>query len=139
MGDLDINKVLRFGRKSKLKITKKATDWFIRRYFASHIYCETQMADTVFIAHGGIGTVINPSTIIEDNVYIQHRVTIGVSHLNSGAPKIRKDVFIGAGAIILGDVEIGEKAIIGAGAVVTKNVEPNTTVVGCPAKPVSKK
>ena len=47
---------------------------------------------------------------------------------------IGKNVWIGAHATILGGVTIGDNAIVGAGAVVTKDVEPNTIVVGNPAK-----
>jgi serine acetyltransferase len=45
-------------------------------------------------------------------------------------------VLVGTGAQVLQNLKIGENAIIGAGAVVSKNVEPMTTVVGIPAKPL---
>ena len=49
---------------------------------------------------------------------------------------ICKGASIGANATILPGVTIGQGAVVGAGAVVTKNVEPNTTVIGNPAKKV---
>jgi len=45
-------------------------------------------------------------------------------------------VVIGSGAQVLGPVEVGEGAKVGANSVVTKDVEPGSTVVGIPAKPV---
>jgi acetyltransferase-like isoleucine patch superfamily enzyme len=47
---------------------------------------------------------------------------------------VRAGASIGAGAIILPGVTIGERAMVGAGAVVTKDVEPDTVVVGNPAR-----
>ena len=49
---------------------------------------------------------------------------------------MRRGVLIGAGAKILGNLDIGEGAKIGAGSIVLRDVEPYTTVVGNPAKPV---
>jgi acetyltransferase-like isoleucine patch superfamily enzyme len=38
--------------------------------------------------------------------------------------------------VVLPGVTIGERAMVGAGAVVTKDVEPDTVVVGNPARVV---
>ena len=51
---------------------------------------------------------------------------------------IEDDVSIGANATILPGVRLGNGCIIGAGAVVTRNVPPNVTVIGNPAKELSK-
>lgn len=51
---------------------------------------------------------------------------------------VEDNVWIGGSATILGGVTIGKNAIVGAGAVVTKNVEPNTIVVGNPARVLRK-
>lgn len=51
---------------------------------------------------------------------------------------VEDNVWIGGSAIILGGVTIGKNAIVGAGAVVTKDVEPNTIVVGNPARVLRK-
>ncbi|MEI9408823.1 sugar O-acetyltransferase [Mesorhizobium salmacidum] len=51
---------------------------------------------------------------------------------------IGDNAWIGGSAAILGGVSIGEGAIVGAGAVVTRDVAANTTVVGNPARVVSR-
>jgi len=51
---------------------------------------------------------------------------------------VEDNVWIGGSATILGGVIIGKNAIVGAGAVVTKDVEPNTIVVGNPARVLRK-
>ena len=68
----------------------------------------------------GRGAVLNPT------VNISGGVTIG------------EGVLIGTGAQVLQYLTVGENATVGAGAVVSKNVEPGTTVVGIPAKPLNK-
>ena len=62
--------------------------------------------------------------------------TDGVQHEHVQHQPIRigKGAWVGANAVVMADV--GEGAIVGAGAVVTRAVEPNTTVVGVPARPI---
>lgn len=78
------------------------------------------------------GVVIGETSIIENNVSIMQSVTLGSTGKNTGDrhPKIRKGVFIGAGAIILGNIEIGCGAKVGAGSVVLHSVPPYSTVTG---------
>lgn len=59
--------------------------------------------------------------------------------LEFGRPiDIGRNVWIGGGAIILPGVTIGDDAIVGAGSVVTRDVPVGATVVGNPAKVISK-
>ena len=56
----------------------------------------------------------------------------------SGGVEIGSRCLVGTGAKVLQYLKIGDDAIIGAGAVVTKDVVAGTTVVGVPAKPLSR-
>ena len=64
-------------------------------------------------------------------------MTLGELDSNK-APKIGKNVFIGARAVILGDVSVGNNSKIGAGAVVISDVPSNATAVGVPARIILK-
>lgn len=68
------------------------------------------------------GVVVNPATIIGDDVMLRHGVTLGNRVARDDCPIIESDVEIGAGAIIIGRVTVGRGARIGAGAVVTQDV-----------------
>lgn len=97
-----------------------------------------------------IGAEIGEGTMIDMNAVVGARGTLGKNvHLGAGAvvagvlepPSktpviIEDDVLIGANAVILEGVRIGKGAVVGAGAIVTRDVEPNTVVVGCPARVV---
>jgi sugar O-acyltransferase (sialic acid O-acetyltransferase NeuD family) len=54
----------------------------------------------------------------------------------SGGVRLEDGCLVGTGATILQYLTIGEGATVGAGAVVTKDVEPGSTVVGVPARPL---
>jgi maltose O-acetyltransferase len=59
--------------------------------------------------------------------------------LENGRPvRIGANVWIGGGALVLPGVTIGDDAIVGSGAVVTRDVAPGATVVGNPARVVSR-
>ena len=54
------------------------------------------------------------------------------------APRIGKNVFIGAKATILGDIEIGNNVKIGACTLVMNDIPDNCTVVGVPGRIVKR-
>ena len=99
MEDLDINAVLRSRRHSKQKIYRKFVYWFVKHYFLCDIHPNMQMADTVQIAHNGLGCVINQDAVIGENVIIQHHVTIGLG--KGGVPKIFNNVYIGVQRLLV--------------------------------------
>ena len=86
----------------------------------------------------GTGIGIGETAVLGNNISLLHGVTLGGSGKESGDrhPKIGDGVMIGANASVLGNIRIGHCAKIGAGSVVVRDVEPQTTVVGVPAKAV---
>jgi serine O-acetyltransferase len=84
------------------------------------------------------GVVINGKVRGGSNVHLEHEVTLGDS--GSGAcPVLGSNVYVGAGAKVIGPVAIGDGARVGANAVVVRDVEPDTTVVGIPARAVRRR
>lgn len=61
---------------------------------------------------------------------------VGYSEERVLGPTIEDGAAVAVGASLLPGVVIGRDAIVGAGAVVTKNVEPETLVIGMPARRV---
>ena len=108
--------------------------------FGVDIHPNAKLGRRLMLDHG-TGIVIGETAVVEDDVSMLHSVTLGGTGKEGGErhPKVRRGVLIGAGAKILGNLEIGEGAKVGAGSIVLHNVEPYTTVVGNPAKPVGRR
>lgn len=114
-----------------------------RKFFALYsmiLGCDikyyTQIGDNFEIFHGARGTVINPNTIIGNNVSVRQNTTIGAKgfHDSKKCPCIEDNVTIGPNVCIIGDITIGHDSIIGVGAVVVKDVPACSVVAGNPAK-----
>jgi bifunctional UDP-N-acetylglucosamine pyrophosphorylase/glucosamine-1-phosphate N-acetyltransferase len=76
---------------------------------------------------------------IGDNVNIgAGTVTCNYDGAHKHRTEIGAEVFIGSDTMLVAPVKIGARSRTGAGAVVTKDVEPDTLVVGVPARPIKK-
>ena len=69
---------------------------------------------------------------------VNQGVSIGADWLCQGRPIIGNNVFIGAGAKVLGRIQIGDNVVIAANALVIQAVPDNCTVVGVPARIISR-
>jgi sugar O-acyltransferase (sialic acid O-acetyltransferase NeuD family) len=81
------------------------------------------VSDNAYVAHD---TVVGDHTYISPGVNINGSVTIGEA------------CFLGTGAVIIPERRLGDGCTVGAAACVISDVEPGQTVVGVPARPVSK-
>ena len=87
------------------------------------------------------GVYLWDGMVIEDDVFLGPQATFTNDRFPRSRQdwtcegiRIRRGASVGAGAVVLPGVTIGERAMVGAGAVVTKDVEPDTVVVGNPAR-----
>jgi bifunctional UDP-N-acetylglucosamine pyrophosphorylase/glucosamine-1-phosphate N-acetyltransferase len=81
---------------------------------------------------------IGNATIAEDVNIGAGTVTCNYDGVHKNPTVIGKGVFIGSDTMLVAPVKLGARSRTGAGAVVTKDVEPDTLVVGVPARPIKK-
>lgn len=108
----------------KLKLTSKLFYFFNYVVFGCIIPPSVRIGEGSRIAHS-IDIVIHPSTIIGNNCYMMHNITLG----NSGIV-IGDNVFLGTGCVIQGPLTIGDNVKIGANTYVNFDVPSGSTVVG---------
>ena len=117
------------------RIIRSSFKFFFPIYDSLFIYTN-DIGSGLFIQHG-FSTIITAKHIGK-NCFINQQVTIGADKPNEDLPWIGDNVRICAGAIIIGGIHIGNNSCIGAGAVVINDVKEGATVVGVPAKPISR-
>ncbi|NOU51923.1 serine O-acetyltransferase [Pseudoalteromonas sp. JBTF-M23] len=125
--------------KRKLKFLSRVLSNLNRFLTGIEIHPGAIVGRRFFIDHG-IGVVIGETAVIGDDVTIYHGVTLGGTSWVKGKrhPTLGDGVIVGAGAKVLGPIKIGNGVKVGSNSVVTKEVPDNTTVVGVPARAVSK-
>ncbi|NNE73497.1 MAG: acetyltransferase [Acidimicrobiales bacterium] len=82
----------------------------------------------------GAHTHCNPGVVVSHDCRVGDFVSLSPGVILNGNVSIGDDVLVGAGAVLLPGVTVGDRATIGAGAVVVDDVDPDTTVVGNPAR-----
>lgn len=88
------------------------------------------------LPHGGRNVIINPETVVGDDVLFASGSGAGMAFPAPGAPRIGDRVYIGANSSIVGDIAIGEGAFIGAHALVVREVPAGKLAIGVPARVV---
>jgi serine O-acetyltransferase len=126
--------------------------WSVFRIFLSPLlfllrpwigYCEihyrADIGKGLLILHPTLGIVVSGKAVCGQNLTLTGGNCIG------GKPGVREGdiilgngVSMGANAVVLGPVRIGNNVAIGAGAVVVMDVGDDETVVGVPAKPITR-
>lgn len=103
------------------------------------IHPGAKIARDLVIDHG-MGVVIGETAEIGRGVILYQGVTLGGTSLARGKrhPTVGDHVVIGSGAKVLGNIQIGHGSRIGANSVVVQSVPENATVVGIPARIISR-
>ncbi len=95
-------------------------------------------AGAVINADASIGeyAIINTGAIVEHDCLVGDHSHIATGAKLAGNVSVGRATMIGAGAVIKQGVSIGDGSLVGAGAVVISDVQPGSTVIGVPAKPL---
>lgn len=124
----------------RLKWLGRFISTFSRFLTGVEIHPAATIGRRFFIDHG-MGIVIGETAEIDEDCSLYHGVTLGGTTWEPGKrhPTLKKGVIIGAGAKVLGPITIGENARIGANSVVVKDVPANVSMVGIPAREMTKR
>jgi len=125
--------------KRKFFFMARLISQFSRFMTGIEIHPGAVIGNGLFIDHG-MGVVIGETAEVGNNCTIYHGVTLGGTGKDTGKrhPTIGDNVLVSVGAKILGPFKVGNNSRIGANAVVLNEIEPNTTVVGVPGRPIKK-
>lgn len=98
------------------------------------------MAGAVIQAGSWIGSnaIVNSGAIVDHDCRVGDHVHIAPGVVLSGGVRVGDCSHVGTGACVIQQIEIGEACTIGAGAVVVRHVASQSTVVGVPAREVSR-
>jgi sugar O-acyltransferase (sialic acid O-acetyltransferase NeuD family) len=99
------------------------------------------MANVVVNAGASIGdgAILNTACVIEHDCVIGDDAHVSPGAILAGAVKVGAGAWVGAGATVIPGLSVGEWAVVGAGAVVIRDVPPGVTVVGNPARAITRK
>ena len=121
---------LRFGTKARLM------QFLCRPLSTLQIQSSASIGPGLFIQHG-LSTLIAAERIGK-NCWINQQVTIGYSN-KTDRPIIGDNVTIGPGAKLIGKINVGNNVTVGPNTVLIDNVPSNVTVLGVPARIISRK
>lgn len=97
-----------------------------------------QLGPGFFISHHG-AIYVGPGVRFGPDSSIGQMCFVGPAAPSTPAPELGARVYLGAAAKVIGPVKVGSQVAIGAGSVVLSDVPDQSTVVGNPARVVSKK
>lgn len=140
--------VHRFGNwrmRIKTKLIRAPFSWlyrvmyrYCRNLYGIELPYSAIIGRRVIIEHQS-GIVIHGNSVLGDDCVVRQGCTLGSRTITDpfAAPRLGRQVSLGAGAKILGAVTIGDHAQIGANAVVLCDVPAGATAVGVPARVIT--
>lgn len=135
-------------RKELFRAVRSAGGMFVtvispRAYVAP----DAELEDGTTIGHGtvinsgariGQNCIVNTGAIIEHDAIIEAHCHIATGAIVNGGCSIGAGSMIGSRAVLLQGVNVGAECVVGAGAIVLRHVAPGLTMVGVPAKAITK-
>jgi sugar O-acyltransferase (sialic acid O-acetyltransferase NeuD family) len=82
----------------------------------------------------GAHAIVHAGATVEHDNVLEPYANVGPGVSFGGRVRVKRAAIVYTGATVVPDVTLGEFSVVGAGSTVIRDVEPNTVVVGVPAK-----
>lgn len=121
-------------------------EWITVVHPFSWLHPEIRLGSGTVVCAGAlvqVGAQIGAHVILNNRAGVGHDARVGdyahisVAHLGGGA-SAGEGALLGMGSVVLPRVTVGDWATVGAGATVTSDVRPRATVVGSPAREMTR-
>ena len=89
-------------------------------------------------AHLGRGVIVNTKASVDHDCEIHDFVHIAVGATLAGTVTVGSEALVGAGSVVIQNLTVGSGSIVGAGAAVVRDVPDGVTVMGVPARVVTR-
>ena len=124
---------------AKLRFVARMLSQITRLFTGVEIHPGAILGRRLFIDHG-MGVVIGETAVVGDDCVLYHGVTLGGTNTGKEKrhPTLGNRVLVGAGAKLLGAITLGDDCNVGANAVVLHDAPAGSTLVGVPAKSVTR-
>jgi sugar O-acyltransferase (sialic acid O-acetyltransferase NeuD family) len=87
----------------------------------------------------GYGCIINTGSTIDHDCVLADGVHVSPGAHLGGNVHVGKAAWVGIGSSVRQCIQIGENVVVGAGAAVVNDIEPGFTVIGVPARAMTKR
>lgn len=78
------------------------------------------------------------NAVLGENCTLNCGVTVGDEISSNKGPVIGNNVYFGSGCKVMGDLTIGSNVVVGANSFVNRSVPDNCTIIGVPARIISR-
>jgi serine O-acetyltransferase len=132
---------MRFCHEGGIPLAPRVASRAIRHLYGSDVHWEADLEPGIVLVHG-MGLAISKAAHVERGAVIFQNLTLGLgtdpATREVGAPRIERDVVVGAGCTVIGPVSIGQGTKITSNCLIRTSV-PAQSLVEAPTPVVSQR
>jgi serine O-acetyltransferase len=124
-------RVMRFCVDGEIPLAPKVASRAIRHLYGSDIHWEAQLEPGIVVVHG-MGLAISKAAHVESGAILFQNVTLGLgtdpASRRVGAPRVERDVVVGAGCTLIGPITVGRGSKVTANCLLRESVPERSLV-----------
>jgi serine O-acetyltransferase len=134
-------RVMQFCVEARIPLAPKVAARLIRHVYGSDIHWEARLEPGIVVVHG-MGLAVSRAARVERGAILFQNVTLGMGidpgSREVGAPRVERDVHVGAGSTLVGPITIGARSKVTANCFLRASVPPDSIVEAPPPSVVAR-